>query len=502
MLQEWESHEKCLIFTERLVYDMGTRTRSNDPHTLQARLNRCCGTAYIRSVCELAVSHQGPKDAYFRWRSRPSTGPPLLPRMVYNKLSLAAFLGDKAVVASLIDQGADVNHCDLWLGPPLNAAVLGGHLAIVGLLLKHRADPNVVGYLGPPVMIAVKRRDEKMVQLLLQNHMLNPNLTKRESDENAVYLACSAGDTGIVKLLLAHKRTKLKAHAGNPPSPLEPALLGGHERIAELLLSRKDLWPGAITYKTLSVAQQHGRARMLRLLLDAKQAMSVDYTHESRWLLRSAVAIGQTSIVEALLERPDNNPHHCYYGSSDDTHLLVATMKGHYDVVRALLQRPDIQPDLKRPDSPTPLYAAVKEGHEHIVELLLSHHAVDKNSKDPERHRTPLIAACAYGQSRIMRMILTHPAIDTRAKDDKGRTAASYAAENGRILDLRFLLEYDSTVLNDRDEEGQTPLLWAAKSGHVETVRFILQNGGIIDGSRCGQRAALCLILAVQRGFI
>ena len=176
--------------------------------------------------------------------------------MVYNKLSLAAFLGDKLVVASLVDQGADVNHCDLWLGPPLNAAVLGAHLAIVRLLLKHRADPNAIGYLGPPVMIAVTRRDEKMVRLLLQNDMVNPNPTKRQSDGNAVYLACRAGDTVIVELLLAHKRTKLKAHAGNPPFPLEAALLGGHETTAELLLSRKDIWPGAITYKTLWIA--HG----------------------------------------------------------------------------------------------------------------------------------------------------------------------------------------------------------------------------------------------------
>lgn len=252
---------------------MRTRTRSNDSHTLQSRLNRC-GFTYIRSACELAVSHQGPKDAYFRWRSRPSTGPLLLPHMVYHKLSLAAFLGDKAVVASLIDQGADVSHCDLWLGPPLNAAMMGKNLAIVALLLKHRAEPNAIGYLGPPVMIAVTRRDEKMVQQLLQNHMVNPNLTKRPKDENAVYLACRTGDTGILELLLAHKRAKLKAHAGDQPSPLEAALLGGHETIAELLLSRKDLWPGAITYKTLWVAQYHGRPRMLRLLLDAKQAMS------------------------------------------------------------------------------------------------------------------------------------------------------------------------------------------------------------------------------------
>jgi len=34
------------------------------------------------------------------------------PRLVYKKLSMVAFLGDKVVVSSLISQGADVNDCD------------------------------------------------------------------------------------------------------------------------------------------------------------------------------------------------------------------------------------------------------------------------------------------------------------------------------------------------------------------------------------------------------
>lgn len=500
MLREWESHNNCPVFVERLIYDIGTRTRSKDTRTLQTRLNRL-NFAYIRSACELAVSHQGPRAIYLRWRGRSPTGPPLLPRLVYSKLSMAAFLGDKVVVSSLIAQGADVNDCDLWLGPALNAAVLGGHLSIVRLLLKHGANPNVIGYLGSPIIIAVNRRDEKMVQLLLQNDRTNPNLTKRLSDENAVYLACRAGDTTIVRLLLAHPRTKLKAQGKDPPSPLEAALFGGHETIAELILSRKDLWHGIITYSTIWDTQDHGRARMLRLLLDAMKAMHIDYTHECRWLLRTAVEIGQAPIVQVLLERPDNNPHYGSYTFYDNTHLLVATMNGYYEVVRVLLQRPDIQPDLKLPKSPTPLHAAIEKGYEHIAEMLLSHNAVNKNFKDSEQ-RTPLTAACAYGQSHIMRMILNHPDIEIKSKDDKGRTAASYAAENGSIVDLQLLLEYDNTVLDDEDEEGDTPLLWAAKSGHVDTVRFILERGRALDVSRWGKSGAMCLVLAVQRGFI
>lgn len=262
---------------------------------------------------------------------------------------------------SLIAQGADVNDCDFWLGPALNAAVLVGHLSIVRLLLKHGADPNFIGYLGPPIIVAVNRRDEKMVQLLLQNNRTNSNLTKRLSNGNAIYLACRAGDTAIA-CLLVNPRAKLKVQGKDLPSPLEAALFGGHETIAELILSRKDLWHGIITHPTIWDTQDRGRARMLRLLLDAMTAMHLDYTHECRWLLRTAVEIGQAHIVEVLLERPDNHPHHGSYTFCENTHLFVATMNGCYQVVRVLLQRPDIQPNMKLPISPTPLHAAIKKG--------------------------------------------------------------------------------------------------------------------------------------------
>lgn len=145
-----------------------------------------------------------------------------------------------------------------------------------------------------------------------------------------------------MRLLLDHKHIKLKSHAKNPSSPLEAALFAGRETIAELLLNRKDLWSGAMTCSAIWETQNDGRARILRLILDVMKARSINYTHESRTLLRTAVEIGRTSIVEVLLERPDNNHHHRSYGCWDDTHLLVATMKEHHEMVRALLQRPDM----------------------------------------------------------------------------------------------------------------------------------------------------------------
>lgn len=101
MLREWESHSNCPVFIERLIYDMGTRTRLKDTRTLQARLNRL-GFAYIRSACEFAVSHQGPKNACLQWNGRSSTGPPLLLRLVYSKLSTAAYLGIRLLCHRLL----------------------------------------------------------------------------------------------------------------------------------------------------------------------------------------------------------------------------------------------------------------------------------------------------------------------------------------------------------------------------------------------------------------
>lgn len=163
---------------------------------------------------------------------------PVFPKLVRSKLSLAAYLGDETAVVSLVAQGADVNANDEWLGPPLNAAVYGGHLSIVQFLLSHKADINFRAYQGSPLTIAAHKKDKRM-GLLLENGEIDPGRTQKDPAKNALYVACRSGDIDIVRLLLSHKCVRLSPRRTLWYSPLEGALVGGHETIAHLLLRRQ-----------------------------------------------------------------------------------------------------------------------------------------------------------------------------------------------------------------------------------------------------------------------
>lgn len=73
-----------------------------------------------------------------------------------------------------------------------------------------------------------------------------------------------------MRLLLHHKRVRLKPRREPWLSTLEGALRRRHEAIADLLLEREDA-VHAITEQALKLAVRQERGRLLRLLLDKLQ---------------------------------------------------------------------------------------------------------------------------------------------------------------------------------------------------------------------------------------
>lgn len=334
-------------FIEQLFYDKGIRPDGYCMGQTSATGVTC---SYIQAACELAVLHQGIKHACWemsRLRKMPDIDP-VFPEFVRCKLSLAAYLGGESAVVSLVARGADVNANDKWLGPPLNAAVFGGHSSIVSLLLSFKADPNIPGDLGTPLMIATWREDKPMMRLLLQNDEVKPNMTTFYSDKNAVFMACRSGDVDIARLLLGHKRISLKVRYYRPKSsPLEAALLSPeHDGMAELLLQRKDA-PYTITDEVSFTAVNCEQTYILRLLLERLQGDAHNYRYMTRRMLHWAAETGRASAAKVLLQRPDISPNPPPGKDNYCTPLYLATANGHHAVVRLLLQRCDIKPNVK-----------------------------------------------------------------------------------------------------------------------------------------------------------
>lgn len=120
----------------------------------------------------------------------------------WTPLHLAAFFGWPELANALIDKGAvvDSRSTNSMKNTPLHAAAAGGVVALVDLLLKRGA---------------------------------NPNLTQ-QGGWTALHAAAQSGNRAMAETLLAHG-ANLNQRADNNQTPLDMALLKGHQDLVELL---------------------------------------------------------------------------------------------------------------------------------------------------------------------------------------------------------------------------------------------------------------------------
>ncbi|CAE7265361.1 ANKHD1 [Symbiodinium necroappetens] len=231
--------------------------------------------------------------------------------------------------------------------------------------------------------------------------------------------------------------------------------------------------------------------------------------------LHEAVENGNVSVVEDILQRPQNPELQLEDGSDWDSDedgsvlddyrhapLTVASRAGRTEIVEMLLEAGADQDglfELNRHDAYTPLCAACDCGSQEIVNLLLKS-AAQPNGISKNGATKPLCEAARSGWLNIVRTLLEANA-DKDAKDAAGETALCKASRHGHLNVAIFLLDVraDVDAVSEVGDElawhpnrfGEAPISAASEMGHVDVVRFLLSAHAFVEARNAKCRTPL-----------
>ena len=272
----------------------------------------------------------------------------------------AAVEGDVDLVASLLEQGADVNSSKDEEGTtPLVAGCASGSTELVKLLIERDADVNMRAgvtveersYLFTPLCMALNEGHEEVAVLLIEHG----------ADVNAVGAECEVGG-------ITFSHTPLMAAAGRGLQHATKLFL---ERGAEV--DKETQGSGGGESISVTALMYAATAEVATLLLDHGAQVNFQGSHGGHTALMWASMQGHYEVAELLLE------HGAQVDLQDSdgwTALMYAVVNSeaypHEDAVglARLLLQDGANPQLEDREEKTALARAVKQGDKELIELL------------------------------------------------------------------------------------------------------------------------------------
>ena len=265
-------------------------------------------------------------------------------------------------------------------------------------------------------------------------------------------------------------------------------------------------------------AAHNGRIKVVEYFISKKDYIPDIDWFDPRYGPNSAIMLaaysGHLNILKFLRDHVHFN-YKDYLGSRDAHALLWASEQGHLDIVKFLFDQgtninPGVRLDGTRGSATTPLMMASYGGQVDVVVFLLGkgadihvresmQYVTDDGSVWTEFGASALTAAIDQGHDEIMALLLEHwmHTYGADGRDDHGRTSLMYAASWGNIEWMQRLVDNGAPV-NTWTYVGTTALMFAAAAGHVEAVKLLLDLGE--DPSIENSHGHTALSLAEGRG--
>ncbi|OON13885.1 KH domain protein [Opisthorchis viverrini] len=322
-------------------------------------------------------------------------------------LTLACHGGHVELVRLLLERGADREHRDKKSYTPLHTAVYANQRAVVAVLLDYGADieAQVDRTKDTALSIACSHGALEIVEELLNR---GANKEHRNiSDYTPLSLAASGGHVEVIQLLLRHG-AEINSRTGSKLgiSPLMLASMNGHTSAVSLLLEHgSDINAHIETNRNtaLTLACFQGRSAVVSLLVERK----ANIEHRAKTGLTPLMEAASGDYVEVGMILLDHGAdvNAAPVPSSRDTALTIAADKGNSKFVNLLLEKGAIV-EARNKKGATPLWLASNGGHLEVVQSLIKYNA-DVNSQD-NRKVSCLMAAFRKGHINVVRLLVQH----------------------------------------------------------------------------------------------
>ncbi|MCR9144099.1 MAG: ankyrin repeat domain-containing protein [bacterium] len=372
-------------------------------------------------------------------------------------LTAAICEGDLAAVKRIVARGQGVNQKMGKDGNyPLELAsyCYGGKPAIASYLLRRGADVNRHDGDYTTLMWAIRSMDsvsdsDPMRKVVFQMMAKRPKLRYQDptTGRTPLMLAASAGDTKLVKMMLARKADRKPRTKGD--------------------------WCVSGNYKIQCSAADHARLGghvELALSLDGKSPTNYRKT------LHYAAKTGDLGRVQALLKQ--NADPNARETISKFTPLYYATMGDHKNIVRALIQA-GAKPDPVDFSGTTPLRQAVVYYKRDMAKLLIDLGAKANN------HQTQGCGgglsefgwAIEYSQHDLAKYMIEKGALDPRNPGTAFQATYGRSAEDITVARL-FLKKGARPTTDDilRLKKVSAANDWIRKAGHNQKIVAMLEK--------------------------
>ncbi|CAB9529569.1 ANK [Seminavis robusta] len=378
-----------------------------------------------------------------------------------NVLHVNCIAGNIPIVEELLQRGLDPKETGHDGVTCLHLACGAGHLELVHMLLKAKAHVDKKARTNKtPLYFAVAGGHADVVKALLERKGLDVGVCPKESGaysartlDPALCVASKRRDIKMVKMLLDYPGLD----AASVEAALSAAVELRHPDVVELLFDSGKVGSPALE-TALVVATKESNKDMASLLLTHTLA-------DTRCIgpaLVTASEKGNVEMVSFLLQQTRMDPVFCVPRALD-----VACCNNDPKVAKLLLDTIEVK---IWEGSGRALYHALRNDHRELFGLLLENGA-DVGYKSGDGW-TVLHTAIDQGNIGVIRLLLDHGS-DPNIRDNFGWSALHWASEKGDAGIVTLLLEFGANG-DLKTGKGDTPLDVARSRKQLDVVRLLV----------------------------